>query len=379
MSGIAIAIGAAAVVGAGAGIGGAMLQSSAAQRAAATGAAQIDIAQWNAQNNLNYLKSLYQPFITMGTNALGVLQSRVYSSADRAATNATQRTALQAKIEQLSKPTDWATFPIQVGEKASERRQALFMQVESDRQRQLDAAKSELALFDKQNVDNAPLYAAQDAEAQARMDRITSSLDRIHTLSDFPTSLADIRDELQNDPVYKFRREEGERAINRAAAAKGIFRSGRAVEELADFSLALTGEETDKYINRRVTALNAAVTGLGAELGEQGQSVGQALSLATLGANTAVGMGSAVTGQTAAQSQLSGQQAQIGMQSQLAQGQAMQQGLGTVGSMAGSLAALTMLSRGKADTTTAQYGSAGDQYARADPFTNVSGGRVATF
>jgi hypothetical protein len=369
MSGVAIAIGGAAVVGAGAGIGGAMLQSSAAKQAAAGSLSQLDIANWNAQNNLKYLQELYAPFISAGTNALSVLTRRTYTAAERQASTSQQRISLESKIAQLSKPTDWNTFPILVGEKASERRAALFHQTEHDRRQQLAAAQAELETFNKTQSDLAPVYAKMDEENDRRFSRISSSLDTIAKLSDIPSSLADIREELQNDPVYQFRVAEGERALNRAAAAKGTFFSGAAMKQLSDFSLALTGEETDKYINRRLVSLQAAVTGLNAELGEQGQSVNQALSLAQLGLGATQGVGAATTGESQTQAQLAGGAAQTSAQTALAQGAAAQAGLGSISNTAGSLAALTLLTKGKADTSTKPSGGTSWNNNPANTFT----------
>lgn len=351
MSGVAIAIGGAAVIGAGAGIGGSMIAGEAARRATGGALSQLDIATWNAQNNLNTILSLYQPFISAGTNALNVLQSRIMSGSERAASTARERLTLQSKIDQLSKPTDWNSFPILTGEKASERRLTLFTQAEFDRKQKLAQAQSELDLFNKEQGELAGLYEKQDQENQARMTRIQNSLDQVAKLSNIPTSLADIRGELEDDPVYQFRRAEGERSINRAAAARGTFFSGRAIEELSDFSLALTGEETDKYINRKLQALSGAVTGLNAELGEQGQSVSQALSLTQLGLGGAQGAGTAISGESQTQAQLAGGAAQTTAAGEMAKGTALQGGLNSISSTAGSLAALTFLSKGKTDTT----------------------------
>ena len=354
MSGVAIA--AAAVVGAGATIGGSMIQSSAARQATAGALSQTDLALYNSQKNLEYLQGLITPYIQAGSNALGVVQSRLFSSNERKAQAVSQRASLQSKIEQLSKPTDWATFPLQVGDKASERREMLFRQTESDRLKQLEAAKAELTLFDKQQNELSPLFEAQDKENQARLDRISTSLDQVAKLSNIPSSLADIRAELYNDPVYKFRLSEGERSINRAAAARGTFFSGKAIEELSDFSLALTGEETDKFLGRKVTALNAAVTGLNAELGEQNQSTVSAMQLAQLGLGSIGAITGATTGQSQAAAALGTQAGQTQMQGTLAQGQATAGALNGIASSAGGLAALSMLARPKADVVTQPTG-----------------------
>ncbi len=351
MSFVAVAIGGSAVIGAGASIGSSLIGASAARRAQGGALGQLDQANQMLQLNLEGLQALYAPYIAAGTNTLNILQGRIYSSTERQVANKQQLIALQSKIKALSKPTDWNSFPVLTGEMASERRASLFTEKEAARKTQLQAAQNELEQYNRTQTELAPLYAKQDAENAQRMGRITSSLDRIAKLSDLPTSLAGIRTELQNDPVYQFRQAEGERSINRAAAQRGQFFSGSAIGNLANFSLALTGEETDKYVNRQVTALNAAVTGLGAELGEQGQSVNQALSLANIGAQAVQGQAAATVGTNQSQAALSGQASQVVQGTTLAQGQAQQQGLGQISSMAGSLATLSLLTQPKVVTT----------------------------
>ena len=60
-----------------------------------------------------------------------------------------------------------------------------------------------------------------------------------------------------NDPVFKFRQETGERAINRAAASRVISLSGAAIASIGDFNNQLTADETDRYFNRLITGKNA--------------------------------------------------------------------------------------------------------------------------
>lgn len=358
------------LIAGGASAGGGILQSligsSAARKAQGGALGQLDLAQQQLQINLNGIKALYAPFIAAGTNSLGVLQGRIMSATERKVSLGEQRMGLETKIAQLSKPTDWDTFPILTGEMASERRASMFTQTEYNRKQQLKVAQDELAGFQQQQSELAPLYEKQDQENALRMGRITTSLDRIHQLADLPTSLADIRSQLQTDPVYQFRVAEGERSINRAAAARGQYFSGAAMGKLSDFSLALTGEETDKFMNRQMLALQGAIQGLGAELGEQQQGVGQALSLANLGMEGVQGTSQAILGTGASQAQLSGKASDIIAQTTMAQGQAQQQGIGSVMSTLGGLSMMSLLAQPKADV--------GSSTKTASNYSSVTGG-----
>ena len=358
------------LIAGGASAGGGILQSligsSAARKAQGGALGQLDLAQQQLQINLNGIKALYAPFIAAGTNSLGVLQGRIMSATERKVSLGEQRMGLETKIAQLSKPTDWDTFPILTGEMASERRASMFTQTEYNRKQQLKVAQDELAGFQQQQSELAPLYEKQDQENALRMGRITTSLDRIHQLADLPTSLADIRSQLQTDPVYQFRVAEGERSINRAAAARGQYFSGAAMGKLSDFSLALTGEETDKFMNRQMLALQGAIQGLGAELGEQQQGVGQALSLANLGMEGVQGTAQAILGTGASQAQLSGKASDIIAQTTMAQGQAQQQGIGSVMSTLGGLSMMSLLAQPKADV--------GSSTKTASNYSSVTGG-----
>lgn len=289
-------------VGGGLGAQGALGLSAARAKEAAT-LAGIDKASELQRQFMADLRASFAPYLAAGKSALDIIQSRIYTSTERKINTAQQRAAIEADIEKYSRPFTDADFPILTGSKASERRQALATQQVAERNARLQEAQSRLSAFDKTQAQLAPFLTEQDAKLNAREARVTSSLERIATLSDFPTSLAGIRSELETDPIYQFRQAEGERAINRAAAARGSFFSGAAIKSLADFSMALTGEETDKSLMRRKVALEAAVTGLSAEVGEQQTGIGNIMSLVNVGANATAG----VTGQAGRSTEAQGQ------------------------------------------------------------------------
>jgi len=63
---------------------------------------------------------------------------------------------------------------------------------------------------------------------------------------------------LQEDPYYQWRQSEGENAINRAMAARGLQSSRPAINELSDYTRALTGEMTNRRYNRLGQQYNMA-------------------------------------------------------------------------------------------------------------------------
>lgn len=56
------------------------------------------------------------------------------------------------------------------------------------------------------------------------------------------------------DPGYQFRQQQGEQAINRAAAAAGSFGGGRNLQDLAGFSQGLASQEYGNAMNRLLQA-----------------------------------------------------------------------------------------------------------------------------
>ncbi len=75
-----------------------------------------------------------------------------------------------------------------------------------------------------------------------------------------PTGL----DVFEASPGFEFRQRRGEEAINRAAAARGRFFSGAAVEQLTEFSSGIASDEFNSFFNR----LNAIRTGTSGAAGQ---------------------------------------------------------------------------------------------------------------
>lgn len=63
-------------------------------------------------------------------------------------------------------------------------------------------------------------------------------------------SLPFISTNIEGSPLYQWQRQQGEEAINRAAAARGLYDSRAALSQLSDFNQSLAANESDKMFNR---------------------------------------------------------------------------------------------------------------------------------
>lgn len=311
-------------------------------------AAQNKIAGANAAN-------LFNSYQLYGSSALNFLQSRILNSTERQMATVQQRSALQAEVDRLSQQVDWRTMPLLTGEKASERRATIWQTQESERLQNLAAAQSRLNSFEREQAALAPLQAEQNKLLEAKQGRIDTAIDRIGNLApiNLPQSLGQLRTEMSNDPIFQFRQETGERAINRAAASRGNFLSGAALASIGDFNNQLTADETERYFNRLLQSetlrFNSSLTGaqaaLGAELGMEQQGINNLMGLSQIGLNAASGASNAMLQTNQVGANLTSQMGQAYANTELAKGQAMQQALGGIGQMAGMGVGLSMMSQ----------------------------------
>ena len=94
-------------------------------------------------------------------------------------------------------------------------------------------------------------------------------------------------------PLYQFRQREGESAINRALASRGLYDSSFAVNQLADLTNRLTAEETERQYGRLLDMANigrgaatqsgSAALATGNVLGQYATQGGQAMAAGQLG------------------------------------------------------------------------------------------------
>lgn len=328
------------------------------------------------------IQQMFAPYALYGSSALQALQSRMYSPAEQAMASATQRASLEADVARLSKGINWDSMPILTGAKASERRADLYRQMEFDREQQLKAAQAKLDAYDKQQTAMAPYLQQQQAEAAQRQGRINGALDLVAQSANFnlPQSLSQLRTEMMNDPAFQFRQQTGERAINRAAAARGNFLSGAALATISDFNQQLTADETDRFFNRmlqgKTAQFQAAVGGLGALTGAQQLDVNNAMGLAQMGMNAVQGQANAMTATNQTNATLAAQQGQAYAQTQMAGTQAMMQGINGVGQSLGQVAGLaTMMSMfgGMSTPAAPASGTAGGNLTGLASFADPSG------
>lgn len=69
-------------------------------------------------------------------------------------------------------------------------------------------------------------------------------------LSGILTGDIDLDESVMGTSLFRFQQAEGERAINRALSARGLFGSGAGLETLARFNAQLVGEEGIRYLDR---------------------------------------------------------------------------------------------------------------------------------
>lgn len=195
-------------------------------------------------------------------------------------------------------------------------------------------------------------------------------------------------EQLAQDPGYQFRLQQGERAINRAAAARGGRNSGRTLKELAQFGQGLASEEFDKSAQRQLAlaggadaqqiqlALNQAGRTDAASLAAQQQRAGALGQIAGLqyGAGSQLGGLSAQQGQFLAEQRMRTGAGLSGLESQLGGQRA-----GVYGQTYGSLANLASQGSQQQANLQAQTGSnlAQLQAAQGNALGNVAIGQAA--
>jgi hypothetical protein len=88
--------------------------------------------------------------------------------------------------------------------------------------------------------------------------------------------MQDFGEHFETDPGYQFRRSEGEKAIERSAAARGGLLSGRAAKEMARFNQNLASEEYARAYGREADMASRGQRGVEARSATRGQFAGQA-------------------------------------------------------------------------------------------------------
>jgi hypothetical protein len=244
MSFVAVAIGGAAVIGAGASIYAGQQSADAAK---AGSAAQVDaINQGNKTSVAAGMEALayLDPFRATGLRAGTSLEDALYSPEQRASQIAGQRAQLEGEVARLKALVPrWEEYPNLVGKNASERKASQFT--------------SEL------NIANTKVR-----EAQAKLTTFNKQVAAMPAASAAPT--------IQESPWYQFQAELLGRSQDRAFAARGLTGSGFEAEERRRGLIELGAGETERQFGRLKglydVGANAATVGAGAITGT-GQSV----------------------------------------------------------------------------------------------------------
>lgn len=86
----------------------------------------------------------------------------------------------------------------------------------------------------------------------------------------------------ETDPGYLFRQEEGNKAVERAMAAKGLLLSGPEAKALSRFNQGLAGDEYSNYVNRllSVAGFGPVANQATASAAQAAQGLGQTAALA---------------------------------------------------------------------------------------------------
>lgn len=156
-------------------------------------------------------------------------------------------------------------------------RQVLFSGGQSTASR-VDEAGLNAAVQQRLQEQQTQRQAAEEAARKAaESDPAFGSLLRRFTMDDY-----------QEDPGYQFRLQQGEQAINRAAAAAGRYDSGRALKDLGEFNSGMASQEFGNAYNRWNNDQTNIFNRLSGVAGTGQQATNQ---LAQMGQNAATNIG----------------------------------------------------------------------------------------
>lgn len=180
----------------------------------------------------------------------------------------------------------------------------------ADKQQQAadEARKLQYEMFQQQREDQGPW---RQAGARALGQLADPAFQKDFSMTDF-----------QQDPGYKFRMQQGQQAIERSAAARGMTQSGAQLKALAQYGQDLGAQEYqsayDRFNADRTRRFNrlSSIAGLGQTANQQIGAAGQAYGKSAAGLMTgaANAQGAAGIAQANAWGGALGNIAKIGMQ-----------------------------------------------------------------
>lgn len=153
------------------------------------------------------------------------------------------------------------------------------------------------ALLEKESADKQlelqrQIWEKQQADQKPYLEQGTYG---INTLGALMRPGADTSAILKNDPSYQFRLKQGQQALDRSSAARGMGYSGAQMKAAQDFGQGMASQEFNNYYNRL------------AGLAQGGQQA--ANTLGGMGSNYANSAGNTFANLSNAQSNILGQQA----------------------------------------------------------------------
>lgn len=101
---------------------------------------------------------------------------------------------------------------------------------------------------------------------------------------------------IPTSPMYTWQQEQGERAINRALAARGLYNSSAALNQLSDFNRALGAEESERQYGRLMDLTNIG-RGAATQSGAAAANTGNALAGLYQAQGNALAQGQLAAGQ----------------------------------------------------------------------------------
>ena len=116
----------------------------------------------------------------------------------------------------------------------------------------LEARSSRKAAKAQTNIAAAQQRLEDQWHQQSRADAmpwLTAGTQALNQLSAMTNPGFDYR-QLESDPGYQFRRQQGENALSRALASRGMLNSGQALKEALRYNQGLASEEFGNVYNR---------------------------------------------------------------------------------------------------------------------------------
>ena len=170
-----------------------------------------------------------------------------------------------------------------------------------------DASKSAAKTQAKSAKDaNKLIWDMYQQSRDDSMPWLTTGKDALGKLSDMTKDGSDYMrgfnlSDFQADPGYQFRMDEGQKALERSAAANGNLNSGATLKALSRYGQDYASNEYNNAYNRwnndHTTTWNrlSSLAGMGqtqsAQLGNWGQQTGQVMGNNTIGAGNAIAAG----------------------------------------------------------------------------------------